>query len=195
MEKHVIVFSIYSQHFSIEQFFEDSQMSIEQLVAGKSVAQINDMADKLERIADAKAAAAAKAKAKAATAVAKANTAGAKAAQVKVAANSKAIGAAKASAATAGTAATGKSSAGMIGACCSSKSWTLGLGLGLGPWGPVLLAAGGATAAWYTYKNRDYLKDFFKEKFNFGREADAPPAQATPESPPAVTGGSDKEET
>ncbi|MEG3620037.1 hypothetical protein V5T82_16350 [Magnetovibrio sp. PR-2] len=146
-------------------------MNIEQLVAGQSPAEINAMADKLERVADVKAAAAAKAKAKAAGAAAKAKAAGANAAKAKAAANAanaKTVGALKTTAAGAGAAGTSKSTAAMVGACCSSKSWTLGLGLGLGPWGPVLLAAGGAVGGYYVYKN--YLKD----KLPWGGEIDAP---------------------
>ncbi|OEJ63704.1 hypothetical protein [Magnetovibrio blakemorei] len=147
-------------------------MNVEQIIAGKTVAQINDMADKLERAADMKAAAAAKMKADAAAAAAKAKIAGAKAAQVKVAANAanaNAMGATTVSKATVAKTATAgvatkSSTASMIGTCCSSKSWTLGLGLGLGPWGPVLLTAGGAAAGYYLYKN--YLKGYIANRMD-----------------------------
>ena len=145
-------------------------MILEQAVAGKTAAQIKDMADNLERIADAKAAAATKAKAKAAAAAAKAKVAGANAAQVKAAAtaaNANAAGATQATVAKTATAgAATKSGASMVGTCCSSKGWALGLGLGLGPWGPVLLTAGGAAAGWYVYKN--YVKGYLDNR------ADAP---------------------
>lgn len=107
--------------------------TLDQLAAGKSAAQLNTMADQLETMADLKAIAAKKAvavkggAAKAAT-VAKAGTGGT-VAQV------------------AGTSM--KAGAGTI---WTGKGLSLGLGIGLGPWGPALLVAGGALAGWLLYK-------------------------------------------
>jgi glutaminase len=116
-------------------------MNLELLVAGKSKAQITAMADNLETIADAMAPLkGAGAKATAGKAIT-AKTVAAKTVATKTAG------------ATVGKTALGVSaksgSASSVLACCTKG---LGLGIGLGPWGPLLLAAGGATAGWYVYK-------------------------------------------
>jgi hypothetical protein len=134
-------------------------MNMQQLVAGKSKAQINAMADKLEQLADV---------------AAPAKGAGVKAAAVK-APTTKAALAKAAAAKTAGSGSVAGKSTMMAGAtaksgstkalaaCCSSKGWGLGLGLGLGAFGPVLLTVGGAAIGWYAYK-----------KFFADRDIDAP---------------------
>lgn len=114
-------------------------MPLEQIVAGKSVAELNAMADQLETMADIKAAATA-ATAKATAAKGAVKGAGALAATPAAAGVS-----AKAGAATSVLASSGPAT------IWSGKGLSLGLGLGLGAWGPVLLVAGGA-AGWCLYK-------------------------------------------
>ena len=119
-------------------------MILEQMVAGKSQAQVAAMADKLEKMADAMAP----------LKGAGAKTAGVKAGAGKaVAAKAAGTGIAKTGGVSVGKTAVGMSaksgSASSIAACCSKG---LGLGLGLGNLGPILVIAGGAAASWYAYK-------------------------------------------
>ena len=125
-------------------------VNIQELTAGQSKAQLNKLADTIEKMADATPAKGGGAKAAAAkTATAKTagvKTAGAKAAAMKATAT-------KAGGSMAGKVATGvsaKSGAASSVAACTTKG--LGLGLGLGSAGPVILLAGGAIACWYGYK-------------------------------------------
>lgn len=106
-------------------------MTVEQFAAGKSVGDLNLLADKFETLADAKATAA-------------------KAATAKVAAKGTV-----AKAATAGTA--GKTVASTGGMAAPSTIWagkgmSLGLGWGLGAWGPFLLAIGIGAAGYGAYR-------------------------------------------
>ena len=124
---------------------------MEQLVAGKSAAQLDIMSHSIEKLAEAKAAAeaqqmAALKQAAAAKKVALAKQAGATAkAGTTVAAKGTATGVA--STTTASTTAAKAGSA----TIWNAKGLSLGLGMGLGAWGPVLLIAGG-TAGYFAYK-------------------------------------------
>lgn len=111
------------------------------------------MADRLEKMADAMAPAkGAGAKGVAAKGAA-AKTMGAKTVAAKAAAAKTAgagiakTGIAKTGAATAGVSA--KAGATTVASVCTKG---FGIGLGLGPLGPVLAVAGGATVGWYVYK-------------------------------------------
>ncbi len=137
--------------------------TLKDLTVGLSPGEIDAMANKLETLADAKAAAAAK--------QAAATKAAAKAAAAKHAAVAKAATTAKGAAVTGKTATAANQAVGNsvavvaktgAGSAASGTIWTgkglsLGLGLGLGALGPVILVAGvGAVgyAAYRYYQNR-----------------------------------------
>ena len=106
-------------------------VSLNQLLATKSPGELSALAERLDYMADAKVVGPLKA-----AAVTTKGGAGAKAAAAGSAAKSAAVGAD----------ATGSKAGLAAGSIWSGKRFGLDLGLGLGPWGPILLGAAGLAA-------------------------------------------------